>query len=200
MPSTLQIDSAIGEAMSFIAPTPAFRRHSPRIDGFGLVELIVTIAIAAILAAIALPSFRELMVRMNTTAITNDLVGALNTARVEAVKRGIPVAVVSNGNWTDGWEIKADTARDGSYGTMIMQHPAVPNTYSILGVAGTGGDDAMAAFGPGGTLQIGTRFDFSICRPASSANQTQSRWIFVRGSGEVTSQRDVTNSPAGTCS
>lgn len=186
--------------MSFAVPYSAFRLRGQRAAGFGLVELIVTIAIAAILAAIALPSFRELMIRMNTTGITNDLVGALNTARVEAVKRGIPVAVVNRGTWTDGWEIKADTARDGSYATVIMQHDAVPNTYSVVGAAGSGGDDSMAAFGPGGTLQVGARFDFSICRPAASADATQSRWIFVRGSGEVSAQRDVTSSPAGTCS
>lgn len=78
---------------------------------FTLVELIITIAIAAILTAIALPSFREFMVRMTVSANTNELVGALNVARSEAVKRGRPVALIANnGDWNAGWKVVAGKA------------------------------------------------------------------------------------------
>lgn len=168
-----------------------------------MVELLITVAIAAILAAIALPSFREFIIRMNVTTLTNDLVGALNTAKVEAVKRGLPVAVISNSDgsdWTAGWKIRADTARDGSFTTTLAEHGAVKATYSVFAKAtGLGGNDSRATFGPVGTLQSGTAFDFSVCRPAVSANITESRRITVGGGGTVSSRRDVTGSPAGTC-
>ena len=78
---------------------------------FTLVELVITIAIAAILVAIALPNFREFTIRMTVTENTNALVGALNVARSEAVKRGRPVALIANnGDWSAGWKIVAGKA------------------------------------------------------------------------------------------
>lgn len=168
-----------------------------------MVELLITVALAAILAAIALPSFREFLIGMNVTTLTNELVAALNTAKVEAVKRGLSVAVVSNSDsndWTAGWKIKADTVRDGSYATVLAEHGAVKATYSVFAKAtGAGSSDSHAAFGPLGTLQPGTAFDFSVCRPAASAKITESRRITVGGGGTISSHRDVTGSPAGTC-
>jgi type IV fimbrial biogenesis protein FimT len=137
------------------------------------------------------------------TTVTNDLVAALNTAKVEAVKRGLPVAVIStsgSNNWTAGWQIMADTGRDGSFTTKLTEHEAVKASYSVFAKAtGAGGNDSQAAFGPVGTLQSGTTFDFSVCRPSTNADITQSRRITVGGGGTISSRRDVTGSPAGTC-
>lgn len=54
--------------------------------GFTLIELMVTIAVAAILIAIAVPSFKNLTVSNALTTAANDMVGALNLARMESVK------------------------------------------------------------------------------------------------------------------
>jgi type IV fimbrial biogenesis protein FimT len=183
---------------------PHRRLRRPRPAGFGLVELIVTLSIAAILAAIALPSFREFMIRLNVTETTNELVGALNTARTEAVKRGVPVAVVATGgDWSGGWSIVPDDNRNDDFSddTPMMVHPAVRASYTVVGASsGAGGDDGIAAFGAMGTLHLGTGFDLNVCRPSNAADASQSRWISVRGSGEIRSQRDVGSSPAGNCS
>ena len=86
-----------------IRPLTAARRAS----GFTVVELVIAVAIVALLAALALPSFREVGVRMAVTDNTNDLVGALNVARSEAVKRGRAAAVIANGDFC-----RADRTRD----------------------------------------------------------------------------------------
>lgn len=78
--------------------------------GFTLVETIIVIAIAAVLMALALPSFTS-TIRSNRLATTsNNLLAALNLARSEAVKRGVDIVVrkVPNGNWEDGWQVFTD--------------------------------------------------------------------------------------------
>jgi type IV fimbrial biogenesis protein FimT len=55
--------------------------------GFTLVELMVTLAVAAIMLTIAVPSFKHMMASSRLTTTANSLVGALNLARMEAIKR-----------------------------------------------------------------------------------------------------------------
>jgi type IV fimbrial biogenesis protein FimT len=54
--------------------------------GFSLIELLITVAVAAVLLAMAAPSFRALTVSNALTTAANDMVGALNLARMEAIK------------------------------------------------------------------------------------------------------------------
>lgn len=63
--------------------------------GFTLVELMVTIAILAILATIGLPSFQRLIADYRVSAQANSVQGLLQFARSEAVKRRESVSVCS---------------------------------------------------------------------------------------------------------
>ena len=54
--------------------------------GFTLVELMITIAVAAILLAVAVPSFRTITLSSRLSTASNDVVAAFNTARLEAIK------------------------------------------------------------------------------------------------------------------
>lgn len=89
-----------------------------RTRGFTLLELLISIAVAAILLAIAVPSYRSVVQRNSIAANVNDLVGDLNYARSEAVTRGQDVYICSstdqlkcNGgeNWSSGWVVYAAT-------------------------------------------------------------------------------------------
>lgn len=71
-----------------------------RARGFTLIELMVTIAVLAIVTAIAYPSFTSLMNSSRLTGAANDLVGDLQTARSEAIRRNARVTVCASADNT----------------------------------------------------------------------------------------------------
>ncbi|MEE9422277.1 MAG: GspH/FimT family pseudopilin [Gammaproteobacteria bacterium] len=78
--------------------------------GFTLVELMITLALAAILLSIGIPSFQSYMEINRLAAQTNQMVQSLNLARSEAGKRGgnVVVAPLVAGNWAQGWQVWVD--------------------------------------------------------------------------------------------
>lgn len=79
-----------------------------QIKGFTLIELVVTVFIVGLLASVAAPSFKSLIVGTRLSGEMNGLIGALNVARSEAQKRGQTVSVcagkqlVCASNWSAG--------------------------------------------------------------------------------------------------
>lgn len=65
--------------------------------GFTLIELMITLAVAVILIAIAIPSFNYLMVSNKLTTTANNLVSALSLARYNAIKLNATVNVAADG-------------------------------------------------------------------------------------------------------
>lgn len=59
--------------------------------GFTLVELMVTLALVAIIMGLAVPAFTALIERTRITSAAMDIRTALALARSEAVKRSVPV-------------------------------------------------------------------------------------------------------------
>jgi len=90
-----------------------------RSAGFTLMELMITLALAAVILSIGAPSFTEFRRNNRLTSVGNEFLGAVQTARSEAIKRQVPVAVCPSANPGDpaatcsggaftGWIVFAD--------------------------------------------------------------------------------------------
>ena len=80
--------------------------------GFTLIELMVTIAILAIVLGLAVPGLQDFVRRNRLAAATNNMVSSLALARSEAVRRATQVTVAS-ADWDAGWQVFVDTGTVG---------------------------------------------------------------------------------------
>jgi type IV fimbrial biogenesis protein FimT len=106
-------------------------------QGLTLVELIVAVAIAAILVGVAIPSFFNLIADNRLTALTNELVTDMHYARSEAVTRELPVTICASedgescsgrNDWSSGWIVFTDAS--GSNGEYDAEDELLINNQS----------------------------------------------------------------------
>lgn len=126
--------------------------------GFTLVELMVTVAVAAVLLAVAVPSFTQMIVSGRLTTQSNDMLAAINLARSEAIKRNASVTLcraaanattcaTTAGVWQN-WIVRTAT------GTVVRE--GTINTFNgTLVVRSTLVTDQVI-FGPDGLARTGT--------------------------------------------
>lgn len=113
--------------------------------GLTILEILIALAIGAILLGLAAPSFQSLVGDSEMSATTNQLVYSLQTARSEAIKRATPIALcpssqplaadpVCGGEYVDGWIVFEDTDGNGIRETtneVLMQTEARSPAFTI---------------------------------------------------------------------
>ena len=194
-------------------PHPGTGRASSDIKGFTLVELMVTLTIAAILLTMAVPSFSEFVKNNRLVTQTNDLVTTLNLARSEAIKRGDRVTVCKSsdqlscsgsGSWDQGWIVFADVAGDGVVTdpstNIIRVHGQLSGNVTLKG------DTNLAAYvsyaSSGATRQIGGGISDTqsgvliLCDDRGFTDAAKG--IQVSSTGRVSSMA-ATDTAAGSC-
>jgi type IV fimbrial biogenesis protein FimT len=116
-----------------------------RAAGYTLIELLMTMSVAAIVAMIGVPSFRYVTNSNRIAGEINGLVGDLQLARAEAIKEGrnVTVCISTTGtgcstgggtatNWQSGWMVFSDPTNVGTYDPLTETILRVQSTFTNL--------------------------------------------------------------------
>ncbi len=158
---------------------------APRMDGFSVIELMVTVTVAAVLAAVAIPSMRTFLQNDRMWTEQNALVMSLNAARSEAIKQdltnGIVVCASNDGlncnsaNWSNGWIVLSSAG-----GPPLQSVPAMPVSNTLKENNGR----TQLVFLSNGTVQGQVTGQFTFCDQRGGGN---ARYTEVAAFGRIVS-------------
>ena len=148
--------------------------------GYTIIELMITIAIAAILLGLVVPSFQSVLASTRQSSNLNSLISSFHLARSEAAKRGHKVVICkshdgqicnTSNRWDQGWIVFAD--RDGDRSRTMDEHliqvrdpfPAGQNLAYRRGV----GSSHYITYHPTGFTRTNGTFTFCDQRGADHA-------------------------------
>lgn len=162
--------------------------------GATLLELIVVLAVSAILLTIAVPGFSGLVHASRLTSATNALVGSLHVARSEAIKRSqrvvmcpAPVgdACAGGGGWHQGWMVFHDAnnnAQRDAGEVVVLVHPPLP---AGMRVTSKGSTASYISYTPAGdTQQVGGAWQagtLTLCHVSASPESARQVVIYRTG-------------------
>ena len=165
---------------------PAHLAVSPRRGahrGLTLIELMVGIAVLAVVMAVATPSYKQFGRTTRVLTQASELQNAMAYARSESLRRGVRVSVCrsadpqaaspvcsGSGDWASGWIVFTDSGTTGTIdGSDVVLRAGNPATNSAVTAAGN--LDAWVAFSPqglaltkGGTGNAPASGSFGICQ------------------------------------
>ena len=165
-------------------------------SGATLLELVVTLAVVAVLVSLAIPGFAFVAQTTRLAGATNDLVAALHLSRSEAIKRSGRTVLCASASgvscsdsaWDRGWIIFHDANKNASIDPgeqVISRHTSLSPD---LRVTGNQFVSRYISFVPSGAAQ--TVFGFpqagtiTICM-ASSGSPHRAREIILSTVGRV---------------
>ncbi len=151
-------------------------RRGGRLGGFTLVELLITLIVAAVLLAIVVPGLSSFVNSSRLRASQSEFVSALTLARSEATKRGSDVAVSARGTvdgseFLGGWLVCSDTDQDGTCedGEPVIREyaPLAGQVRFMARVGETTTKATSAAFNSRGFLKSAA-LKFTLCGPSGT--------------------------------
>ena len=192
----------IREKLPFTPNQPNFRQPF----GFTLIELVVAMAVAAILVIVAVPNLRSFIQNGRLITQTNDFVGDLGLARSEAIKRRTNVGICKStdgvtcaggGDWRDGRAIFVDLDNDSTWdaGEPILRfREALASTADSLSTNAVLGDPIIfTANGATSSVALGGPMGtFTFC---DDRGASKGKWITLNRLGQFSVQA----TPPGGC-
>ena len=115
------------------------RRHGAGVRGFSLIELMVGVAILAVLLALAAPSFAEWMLNTRVRSTAESLQTGLQMARAEAVRRN----AIGRFQFTTAVDNSCGLSTTGAYWVINLKKD---DTGSPAGACGTAASDTIKPY------------------------------------------------------
>ncbi len=168
--------------------------------GMTLVELMIVIAIAAILLTVAAPSFKGLIIRSNIETLQDQFALSVITARTEAASRGVDVRLCPSPAPATGECKEADWATEGWVAFYVDSKDKVHVIAEFknkagypLGVfeAGTTTKVSEITFNSQGYNAERKRFTFVVCD--KPVDPTYAKGVMVELSGRTVFTQDKSN-------
>ncbi len=164
-------------------------------NGFTLVELVVMLAIAALLLGVGVPSMQSYLANQRVTAVMNGVASGFNLARSAAVDRRqmAGVCASSDGNscggvtdWARGWLVWVDSDDSGAYSPGVDEIIRV-NQIQEAGVQVTGalGQVTYSASGLISPM-LANMETLLLCKPGAAIQGV----VRVMPSGQVITTRE----------
>ncbi len=149
-----------------------------------MIELLITIAVLAILVAIGLPSMRDFVVANRLTSDINSFVGLVNFARSEAITRNQSVVICPKTSSTSNtcstsslWalydiEVFVDVNGDNTWNSgdiLLKTLPAIDPTGQQTAFTRPSGTTNKVIFGSSGFSQTALRFNVHTIKSGDAA-------------------------------
>lgn len=163
--------------------------------GFSLVELVITLTIAGILLALAVPAMQTFILDQRLTTQANDFIADLNLARSEAVRRAASVTVCKQGGtvtspscstsaaWSAGRVVYVDTDSDSTLDsgeTVLRVRESLDGTSNTLNAIPSSTNSIVFAGTGLTTLSSGTEIAMRLC-DSRGASKAVTVWINSTG-------------------
>ncbi|MCC7411010.1 MAG: GspH/FimT family pseudopilin [Gammaproteobacteria bacterium] len=137
-----------------------------RSAGFTILELMITIAVAAVLLVVAVPNMMALVRNNRLVTAANTFVGDLNLARSEGIKRARDVFLTANAPTADneyggGWTVWVDDNNDGAM-TADEQLRVTPGIRADMTLDSTN-DITQVQYQRNGSLNGAATLIFDLC-------------------------------------
>ncbi len=172
--------------------------------GFTLIELMMTIAIGAIILTLGIPSFMETIRSNRLTTRTNELLTSLNLARSEAIKRSTRITACksSNGNscvttnaidWSSGWLVFVDQNNNGEYDSASeLLLKTQTNQVSNISMVGNGSvANYISYIATGQSRQVNGAFQAGTIKVCDDRIGNVGINLVLNNVGRVYTQRDI---------
>ncbi|NJO16166.1 MAG: prepilin-type N-terminal cleavage/methylation domain-containing protein [Thioploca sp.] len=159
-------------------------------NAFSLIEVLATLVVAGVLVSVALPNMRNFIMNNRISAKTNELVKAINFARMESISYPnvqFLITPYDGKNWTSGCQIGKDTNSN-----QILEDSEVIKVFNFKA-------DQVAITNPASLINYASRgrvrmpagstsIDFTICNSQDPQRHPNGRKVIIAPTGRVSSE------------